>query len=113
MNLNEYLQRLRREYQTAALDEAHLPPDPLQLLQRWLDEAIGAQLPEPTAMALATATPMGFPSVRMMLLKGIEGGALVFFTNYESRKAQELEANPRAAAVFFWAELERQVRVEG
>lgn len=111
--LNEQLQRIRREYRMMVLDEADLPSEPLQLLQRWLEEAIAAQLPEPTAMALATATPEGSPSVRMMLLKGIEDGALVFFTNYQSRKAQELEANPQAAAVLFWAELERQVRVEG
>jgi pyridoxamine 5'-phosphate oxidase len=107
------LQQIRREYQKASLEESSLPSDPLEYLQRWLQEAIAAQLPEPTAMVLATATPEGAPSARVMLLKGIEDGALVFYTNYESRKAQELERNPRAAVVLFWAELERQVRVEG
>lgn len=107
------LAQLRREYHSMPLEESSVLPDPLQQLQRWLDEAIAAGIPEPNAMALATATREGIPSVRMMLLKGIEGGALVFFTNYESRKASELDTNPRAAALFFWAELERQVRLEG
>lgn len=113
MSLREQLAQLRRDYRGQPLEEAHLPPDPLQQLQRWLEEAIAAQVPEPNAMALATATTDGIPSVRMMLLKGIEDGALVFFTNYESRKAYELDTNPRAALLFFWAELERQVRIEG
>jgi pyridoxamine 5'-phosphate oxidase len=109
----EWLPQQRREYQRAALDETQLPDEPLELLQRWLEDALAAELLEPTAMVLATATPEGTPSARVMLLKGIENGALVFYTNYESRKAHELSLNPRAAVVFFWAELERQVRVEG
>ncbi len=107
------LAQIRREYRDIPLEEHTVRPDPLQQLQQWLEEAITAQVPEPTAMALATATPDGIPSVRMMLLKGIEDGAVVFFTNYESRKARELDLNPQAAALFFWAELERQVRLEG
>jgi pyridoxine/pyridoxamine 5'-phosphate oxidase len=113
MELSETLARIRQEYTRAALEEEHLPLDPLLLLEQWLQEAIAADVPEPTAMVLATATPDGCPSARVMLLKGLEEGALVFYTNYESRKAAELAANPRAAAVLFWAPLERQVRVEG
>jgi pyridoxamine 5'-phosphate oxidase len=113
MELSETLARIRQEYTRAALEEEHLPLDPLLLLEQWLQEAIAADVPEPTAMVLATATPDGCPSARVVLLKGLQEGALVFYTNYESRKAAELAANPRAAAVLFWAPLERQVRVEG
>jgi pyridoxamine 5'-phosphate oxidase len=87
--------------------------DPIELFREWFDAARRAGLFLPEAMTVATATPQGAPSARMMLLKGVEAGAFVFFTNYESRKAGELEANPRAALVFHWAVLERQVRVEG
>lgn len=113
MQPHSQLERLRREYTRTSLEEAHLPADPFLLLEQWLYEALEAQLLEPTAMVLATATPEGLPSARVMLLKGLENGALIFYTNYESRKARELESNPHAAAVLFWAELERQVRVEG
>lgn len=87
--------------------------DPIELFREWFDAARRAGLFLPEAMTVATATPQGAPSARMMLLKGVEAGAFVFFTNYESRKAGELAANPRAALVFHWAVLERQVRVEG
>ncbi|GBD06736.1 Pyridoxine/pyridoxamine 5'-phosphate oxidase [bacterium HR21] len=113
MSLPTDLQQLRREYTRASLDDDHLPADPFPLLEQWLRDAIEAQLPEPTAMVLATATPEGLPSARVMLLKGLEHSALLFYTNYESRKATELESNPNAAIVLFWAELERQVRAEG
>ena len=104
---------LRREYAHARLDEASMGPDPIAEFRRWLAEAQAAQLLEPTAMALATATPDGAPSVRMVLLKGVDERGFVFFTDYRSRKGAELAANPRAALVFYWAELERQVRVTG
>jgi pyridoxamine 5'-phosphate oxidase len=107
------LARMREEYARAGLDEAAAGDEPLGLLGRWLNEAIDAGLHEPNAMALATATPDGRPSVRIVLLKGLDERGLTFFTGYESRKGAELEANPRAAAVMLWHPLQRQVRVEG
>lgn len=104
---------LRREYQRASLSETDVDPDPLRQFQRWLDEAIAGQLPEPTAMTLATAGADGTPAARIVLLKGVVAGGFVFFTNYQSRKGAELAARPAAALLFHWVELERQVRVEG
>jgi pyridoxamine 5'-phosphate oxidase len=86
---------------------------PLELVRAWYEAAVAAGIPEPNAMALATATPAGVPSVRFVLLKGIGDRGLEFFTNYESRKGGELAANPRAAAALYWQPLHRQVRVEG
>jgi pyridoxamine 5'-phosphate oxidase len=107
------LARMRAEYAREGLDEAAAGDDPLALLGRWLNEAIDAGMYEPNAMALATATPDGQPSVRIVLLKGLDDRGLTFFTGYESRKGAELGANPRAAAVMLWHPLQRQVRVEG
>jgi len=104
---------LRRDYARAELDEASVDPDPVQQLQRWLDEATAARVLEPSAMTLATATLEGEPSARVVLLKGLDEHGLVFFTDYRSRKGEELDANPQAALVFWWGELERQVRVSG
>ncbi|HEU4322511.1 MAG TPA: pyridoxamine 5'-phosphate oxidase [Roseiflexaceae bacterium] len=104
---------LRKEYRQRGLSEADLAADPIAQFQVWFDEALAAQLPEPNAMTLATATPDGAPSARVVLLKGFDARGFVFYTNYESRKGLELAANPRAALVFFWPELERQVRIEG
>ena len=104
---------LRREYARAGLSEADAGDEPVAQFERWFNDALAAGLPEPTAMTLATATPDGRPSARMVLLKGVDERGFVFFTNYESRKGIELEANPRAALVFYWPVLERQVRVEG
>lgn len=103
---------LRRDYTQAGLLESDAGDDPLALFRSWFETAVGAKLPEPNAMALATVSTDGQPSNRIVLLKGIDHG-LTFFTNYLSRKSRELETNPRAAAVFLWDELERQVRVEG
>jgi pyridoxamine 5'-phosphate oxidase len=89
------------------------PLDPFVRLGAWLDDATSAAIVEPSAMTLATATPDGRPSARLVLLRGLGPDGLVFYTNYESRKGHELDANPRAAAVFYWASLARQVRVEG
>jgi pyridoxamine 5'-phosphate oxidase len=104
---------LRKEYTLHGLSESDLDPDPLRQFQHWFDQALNAGLIEPNAMTLATATPDGKPSARMVLLKGVNAGGFVFFTNYESRKGLELTANPWAALVFYWPELERQVRIEG
>jgi pyridoxamine 5'-phosphate oxidase len=87
--------------------------DPLALAAEWYEEAVAARLPEANAMALATASPEGAPSVRIVLLKGIDERGIRFFTNYESRKGRELDANPRAAVALYWQPLKRQVRMEG
>lgn len=104
---------LRREYMQRGLHESELAEDPFRQFQLWFDAAIAAELPEPNAMMLATATTDGRPSARMVLLKQADERGFVFFSNYESRKGGELAANPHAALVFFWVQLERQVRVEG
>jgi pyridoxamine 5'-phosphate oxidase len=104
---------LRREYARARLDERDVDPDPLVQFHKWFDDARRAELPEPNAMTLATATRAGVPSARMVLLKAADERGFTFFTDYRSRKGQELEANPHAALVFFWGELERQVRITG
>jgi pyridoxamine 5'-phosphate oxidase len=95
------------------LREEDLDPDPFKQFRAWLDQALAAKLPQPLGMALATTTPDGRPSVRMVLLRGLSDRGFCFFTNYDSRKADELAANPRAALVFYWAELDRQIRIEG
>lgn len=109
----DHVARLRREYSRAGLTEAGSHADPIEQFCRWFDEALDADLHEPNAMTLATATPGGRPSARVVLLKGFDERGFVFYTNYEGRKAREIEANPNCALVFYWGELERQVRVEG
>ena len=104
---------LRQNYTLEQLNETDVAPDPIQQFQRWFDQAIAAELPEPNAMTLATATSKGMPSARIVLLKGLDERGFVFYTNYESRKGQELAENPQAALVFLWTLLERQVRIEG
>ncbi len=104
---------LRREYARARLDEKDVSHDPIVEFARWFAEAQEAQVGEPNAMTLATTTVDGSPSARVVLLKGFDQRGFVFFTDYRSRKGAELEANPRAALVFFWVELERQVRITG
>ena len=95
------------------LDEKLVDPDPIKQFQAWFSDAIAANLPLPEAMNLATATPEGRPSSRMVLLKQVDEDGFVFFTNYHSAKAQQLESNPYAALVFYWPQLDRQVRIEG
>ena len=107
------LKRLRKEYTRAGLREADAHPDAGEQFRRWFGEALAANLYEPNAMTLATSTPEGRPSARVVLLKGFDERGFVFYTNYEGRKARELEENPHCALVFYWGELERQVRVEG
>lgn len=107
------LQQLREHYSSERLDSYHLEKDPLSQFSKWIKEAIDSQLPEPNAMILATVNKEGKPSARTVLLKGLEYGKFVFYTNYTSRKSKELSANPHASLVFLWKELERQVRVEG
>ena len=104
---------LRQDYTQRGLSEADILSDPIAQFRVWFDQAMAARLPEPNAMTLATCTPDGLPSARIVLLKGLDDRGFVYFTSYDGRKSQELKANPRAALVFYWAELERQVRVEG
>ena len=104
---------LRKEYTLHGLSESDLAANPIEQFQAWLAQALAAQLPEPHAMALATATPDGRPSARMVLLRCADERGFTFYTNYDSRKGHELGANPQAALVFFWPELERQIRIEG
>jgi pyridoxamine 5'-phosphate oxidase len=104
---------LRQEYMRAGLSETDTERDPFRQFQRWFDDALAAKLPLPNAMTLATVTPQGAPSARIVLLKGVEDGGFVFFTNYHSRKGRELEARPAACLVFQWSDLERQVRIDG
>lgn len=104
---------LRREYARARLDERDVNRDPLAQFAGWFADAQTAELEEPNAMVLATATADGAPSARVVLLKGFDQRGFVFFTDYRSRKGDELDANPRAALVLYWSELERQVRITG
>ena len=104
---------LRRSYEQAELDEAGAASAPLQQFDRWFNEALAAKLPEPNAMTLATVDAGGRPSARIVLIKGYDDRGFVWYTNYRSRKGRELAHNPHAALLFHWAELERQVRIEG
>ena len=107
------LSGLREEYGRGGLDLPDLTADPIEMFERWLQQSVDAGVHEPNAMVLATATPDGRPSSRMVLLKGVGPDGFVFFTNQASRKGAELAANPRCALLFPWHPLERQVRVEG
>ena len=107
------LAQLRQDYSLKTLDESEVDGDPLKQFGVWMVEAIHARVPEPTAMALATADAKARPSGRIVLLKGVDPRGFVFFTNYQSRKGAELAQNPFAALTFMWKELERQVRIEG
>jgi pyridoxamine 5'-phosphate oxidase len=107
------IQALRKSYERDELDENESAADPLLQFQRWLEQALSAQLPEPNAMTLATVGSDGRPSTRIVLIKGVDARGLVWYTNYNSRKGQELAHLPMAALQFHWVELERVVRIEG
>lgn len=111
--MNSSVADLRQNYTLNALTEADINPDPIKQFQTWFEQAVSAELPEPNAMSLATVTADGKPSARIVLLKNYDERGFVFYTNYNSTKGQQLSQNPWAALVFWWAELERQVRVEG
>jgi len=104
---------LRQEYMRAGLSETQADSDPLRQFERWFEDALRAKLPLPNAMTLATVTAAGAPSARIVLLKGVEQGGFVFYTNYLSRKGRELERSARACLLLLWSDLERQVRVDG
>jgi pyridoxamine 5'-phosphate oxidase len=103
---------IRREYLGEPLSEAHSDPDPMRQFRHWFEQVRDVE-PDPTAMALATASSDGRPSVRTVLLKGMDDRGFIFYTNYESRKAHEMEATGRASLLFFWRSVERQVRIDG
>ncbi len=107
------LEDLRADYRREALDEVSCETNPFSQFHKWFLEAQAAELKEPNAMSLATATPAGKPSNRIVLLKEASEEGFIFYTSYTSRKGRELETNPQCAATFFWLELERQVRIEG
>lgn len=104
---------LREDYKRETLLEADLHQDPIEQFRRWFGQALAAKLAEPNAMTLATVDQHSQPAARIVLLKGLDADGLTFFTNYESRKGQELAQQPKAAVLFCWLELERQVRIEG
>lgn len=110
---NERRAAIRAELERRGLNETDVDPDPIVQFRRWFDEAGASGVLEPSAMTLATCGPDGQPSARVVLLKDVSDAGFVFFTNYGSRKGREIEVNPRAALVFFWPELGRQVRIEG
>jgi pyridoxamine 5'-phosphate oxidase len=105
--------QLRQNYDAGALDEADVDADPFRQFALWFEQAMQAELMEPNAMSLATVDAHGRPSSRMVLLKGVDATGFVFFTNYESRKGQDLAANPVASLLFWWDRLHRQVRIDG
>jgi hypothetical protein len=104
---------LRTDYMRETLDESNVAPDPIRQFEHWFSEAVKAQVPEPNAMTLATVGSGGRPRARIVLLKGFDDAGFVFFTNFASRKGRELELHGAAALLFFWPELERQIRIEG
>ncbi len=113
MSDNNSIAAMRKLYSLQSLEEKDVNEDPMKQFETWWQDAINAGAKEPNAMTLATCTSSGKPSARIVLLKGIIPGGFVFYTNYESRKAHELEENSFVALVFFWKELERQIRIEG
>jgi pyridoxamine 5'-phosphate oxidase len=104
---------LRLSYTKAGLTEADVDPDPFRQFEVWMSQALSSQLIEPNAMTLATVDGSGQPNARAVLLKGLDSSGFVFYTNYESRKSREIASNPSVCLLFYWAELERQVRVAG
>ncbi|WP_036487885.1 pyridoxamine 5'-phosphate oxidase [Myxosarcina sp. GI1] len=111
--MNSSIANLRQNYTLAGLELTDVSSDPIQQFNVWLQQAIKAEILEPNAMTLATASPDGKPTARIVLLKGVSDRGFVFYTNYQSLKGKQLNANPFAALVFLWDKLERQVRIEG
>ena len=111
--MEESIAGMRAEYSQPEFNESEVERDPFVQFRQWFDRAVAANLLHPNAMTLATATPDGRPSARIVLLKDFNEDGFVFYTNFHSRKGQELDQNPSASLVFWWPELERQVRIEG
>ncbi|MFK7807613.1 MAG: pyridoxamine 5'-phosphate oxidase [Saprospiraceae bacterium] len=108
-----YIADLREDYRLKSLGISEVASDPMTQFKEWFDEALNSDLKEPNVMTLATSTPDGMPSARIVLLKGYSENGFIFYTNYDSHKGKALAANPKAALVFCWLELERQIRIEG
>lgn len=107
------LSEIRTDYSKSTLDASSVSADPIQQFEKWFDEAVESKALEPNAMTLSTLSETGTPTSRIVLLKGVENGQFVFYTNYQSQKGKELDENPACSLNFFWPELERQVRIEG
>lgn len=112
-DLRSFINTLRHDFSKQTLDESDVNKDPVLQFEKWFKEAIDAKVNEPNAMTLATSTSDGKPSARILLLRNFDEKGFVFYSNYTSRKGEEITANPNAALLFFWPELERQVRIEG
>ncbi|WP_428236136.1 pyridoxamine 5'-phosphate oxidase [Gracilimonas sp.] len=110
---NEKLQKLREDYSKHSLDKSDVNKNPFKQFERWMEEAVEAEVPEPNAMTLATVDANQKPHTRIVLLKGLEDDSFIFYTNYGSDKGKELEQNPNASLCFLWLQLERQVRIDG
>lgn len=109
----EMLQNLRQDYKTAELSETDIVNNPITQFEKWFENAVNAEIYEPNAMTLATADKSGRPNARMVLLKGVDKDGFSFYSNYLSQKGKEIKKNPQGCLLFFWGELERQVRIEG
>jgi len=112
-DLRNYLNTIRHDFAKQTLDETDVNANPILQFEKWFEEAVGAQVIDPNAMTVCTATIEGKPSARIVLLRSINENGFIFYTNYTSRKGSEIEMNPNCAMVFFWPELERQIRIEG
>lgn len=112
-DFKNYINTLRHDFSRQTLDEKDVNANPIQQFEKWFHEAVDAKVMEPNAMTVATVSPGGQPSARIVLLRNFSENGFVFYTNYTSRKGEEISANPKAALLFFWPELERQVRIEG
>lgn len=112
-NPNRSIAELRQEYGNRALEAERLADDPIEQFSEWFNEALQADVPEPNAMTLATVTTTGQPTTRVVLMKGFDAAGFVFYSNYDSAKASDLAANPRAALNFFWVAIHRQVKILG
>jgi pyridoxamine 5'-phosphate oxidase len=111
--MKKALENIRRDYSHASLDIPNVAKDPLVQFAQWMEEALKSEALEPSAMTLSTADDKGVPSARVVLLKGLEDGKFIFYTNYQSAKGRDMDKNQAVALTFFWAELERQVRIQG
>lgn len=112
-DLRNYINNIRRDFSSQQLDESTVGKNPYRLFEKWFEEAVGSQILDPYAMAISTVSKENKPSVRVVYMRDISENGIVFYTNYESHKGRDLETNPNISALFFWVELERQIRIDG